>query len=44
MLSLWAPDTWLRMLESQGQAKEKESPADLEIVLSVVLRFNADNF
>ena len=35
--------TWLRMLESQGQAKEKESPADVEIVFSVLLRFNADN-
>ena len=34
---------WLRMLENQGEAKEKESPSDVAIILSVLLRFNADN-
>lgn len=34
---------WLRLLEGQGKAKEKESPADVKIVLAVLLRFNANN-
>ena len=34
---------WLRMVENQGEAKEKKSPADVAIILSVLLRFNADN-
>ena len=35
--------TWKRMLEGQGESKEKEGEADRKIIMSTLLKFNSQN-